>query len=208
MKKSPVNIFLISALLLLLLSLTLPVLSSTTTIDPPPKDEKFFTSLISEETRALFLINDGKLFFTTWEDSPLVKIWHNKALQKEFKPLRLALQQPRWKRWSKEMFGHPIEDLITLFSGEIMLNLPDFPLSSDIQFIADIGTNQEEVSTALATFMQYQQNHLQEGEQYIEEQESFLSTEIYTRLQINSEQSKEHFSWAIVDHYLVLSNAK
>ncbi len=209
MKKLSRRLFFISALLMLSLSQTAPAITNDSAKDVIPSiNTQFLPELVSQESSALVLIKNASTFFSTWKENPLVKIWHNKQLQKQFKPLKVAMQQPRWERWSKEMFGYSIDELMSLFSGQIMLSIPNFPVTTNVQFIADIGSKQQDVINALDSYMSYQKNHLQEGEQYIEEQESFLATETFTRTHITSEQSKEHFSWAIVDGFLVVSNSK
>ncbi len=209
MKKLSRRLIFISALLMLSLSQTAPAAANDSAKDVTPSiNTQFLPELVSHESSAVVLIKNASTFFSTWKENPLVKIWHNKQLQQQFKPLKVSMQQPRWERWSKEMSGYSIDELMSLFSGQIMISIPDFPTTDAVQFIADIGSKQQDVINALDSYMRYLKSHLQEGEQYIEEQESFLTTETYTRTHITSEQSKEHFSWAIVDGFLVVSNSK
>ncbi|MFK5985393.1 MAG: hypothetical protein QM479_08195 [Pseudomonadota bacterium] len=165
-------------------------------------------SLIAEDTESVLLINNVSQFYNNLQKNPLAKLWNNKKIRKRFSSSIRTLKQPRWELYSKRMFGLSIKQLIALFPGQLVIIKPENSTAGSIALMADIGKNQQQVKDVLNKHMSYQLKHLGAGEQYLQEDETFLSFPIHSRYLLNEDSKKEDFSWAISSNYLLISKSK
>jgi len=164
--------------------------------------------LVPDKTEGVLYIKNVPQFYQSWKNSPMAKIWENKKIRKRFAETIRTLEQPRWELYSQRIFGLSSNQLIELFSGQLLIFLPEVYQQESLSLLADIGKNQKQVKTALSNQLNYQLKQLGEGEQYLQEDEEYLSSTIHSRYFLNEESKTEHFSWTIVDQYLLISRSK
>jgi len=164
--------------------------------------------LIADNTQSVLLLQNTPKFYASWKKSPLLKLWENKKIRKNFAASIRSLEQPRWEIYSQRYFGLSINKLMALFTGQMVIFLPEFSQPDSLSLMADIGENQTAIKKALTTQLNYQLKKLGEGEQYLQEDETFLSDTVHTLYFLNEESKTEHFSWAMHEHYLLLAKSK
>jgi hypothetical protein len=203
---TPIRISLASLALLLLCSI--PTVGAQRSLD----------AVVPADTTVLIKISSAPDLLERWSATPFAKLWTDPQIKSFFAPLREELEIDRWKETVKEETGRELEELIAMFSGDLIFYMPslheeirkleesdDDDAMPAMVILADVADNEEALEKLILDQQEQEDDEASEEHRVTRITRDYRDIVMHIDQSMDGEEPEEEETWVIVDGILVMA---
>lgn len=197
-------------IIIVFLLVHLPVAVQADT-DPVP-----FEAILPADTDMVLMIEDVPRFLQRWSESPLGRAWNDPQIKRFLAPMRREMEIDRWEEVVRDETGMELDDILGIFTGQVVMVIPDFPRlieSEDdgditMAIMAEVGEDPAILRRLLQIDLESTRKELEENESLEEIEEEFQGEILHIRHKITEDGEKDQEGWAVVNGVAVMAEPK